>query len=480
MPNHRRTLAYLLIQISLLGVGTDRSSSQDMASPFAKVVVTDIPGREIPPSFLGLSHEWGTTMNLMGYSKTGVNEVYRRLLTNLTAYGSNPVDLRIGGNSTDTTGVPSGDRVEPFAELSNALHVRFTLGINLGSGDLALSKKQVEFYLSRMPVGSIEAMEIGNEPDHYPKRRMRQNDYNIDDFITDFDAWSAAILPLLPKGMLVVGPSWGAPQMITHDAEQFLSREATRLFAFSVHYYAGNPASNPPTDYLLRPAAAISGPTSLESAIAAAHEHHVLFRLNEVGSFYGYGVHGISDAFSAALWSTDTMFEYASRGVDGVNWEADGSNYCTPFSFIKGVSQGMNTFTLKSVAPLYYGLLLFQAATGYGARLLPVKLDSLANVKAWATVDKSGITRMVIINKDIAKEGNISVELPGYKRASILRLLAPSYNSLNGITFGGQTFDGSADGRLLGRQKSDTVRRNHDSFQIWMPTTSAALVIFGD
>ena len=34
-----------------------------------------------------------------------------------------------------------------------------------------LSKNQVQFYLSEMPKGSIEAFELGNEPDHYPKEK---------------------------------------------------------------------------------------------------------------------------------------------------------------------------------------------------------------------------------------------------------------------------------------------------------------------
>ena len=84
-------------------------------------------------------------------------------------------------------------------------------------------------------------------------------------------------------------------------------------------------------------------------------------------------MHGLSDGFSAALWSIDTMFEYVNAGVDGVNWEADGGNFCSPFLFTRTTSGEMNTFTLKTATPLYYGLLFFQAATGKARDCYPWK-----------------------------------------------------------------------------------------------------------
>ena len=446
-------------------------------SPLAEVRISSQPGRAVPPGFMGLSHEWGDTMKMMGYSKTGTNMVYRQLLNNLTAYGSDPIQLRIGGNSTDNTGRPSGDRVKPFAEIYSSLHSRFILGVNLGSGDLALSQNQVAFYLSEMPKGAIEAFEIGNEPDHYPNRKMRPAPYAVNDYLQDFDTWKQGILPQLPKGILLSGPSWANVAMVPNIGN-FVSREAPSLGVVSLHFYTDSPYSNHPLDYLLKPRAATSGPGIFAPAIAEAHLHHIPLRLNEFNSFYGYGVHGISDAFSSALWSIDTMFEYVNAGVDGINWEADGAGFFTPFSFTRTTSGEMNEFTLKSAAPLYYGLLFFQAATGKGARLLPVEVETHANLKAWATIDAGGQTRLAIINKDETAQGNVAVRMSGYRSATITRLLAPSYTSLNGVTFGGRTLDGSLDGKFVGAEKTEKLQSASGDFKISMPISSAALVVF--
>jgi hypothetical protein len=465
----------VLAALSLIGARAQWLSRDP--SSLAEVRISSKPGLAVPNGFMGLSHEWGNTMSMFGYSTTGANLAYRQLLTNLTAYGSDPIELRIGGNSTDTTGKPSGDRMKPYAELSTALHSRFILGVNLGAGDLALTQNQVEFYLNQMPKGAIEAIEIGNEPDHYPKRKMRPEPYGIGEYLQDFDTWKHGVLPLLPKGTFLAGPSWSALEMIPNSGI-FLSREAGSVSVLSLHYYAGSPYSNPPPDYLLKPRAATSGPAVFAPAVAAAHDHHIPIRITELNSFFGVGVHGSSDAFSAALWSIDTMFEYVNAGVDGVNWEADGGNFCSPFIFTRTTSGQRNTFTLKTATPLYYGLLFFQAATGKGARLLPVEVDTRANLKAWATVDEAGQTRLAIINKDEAAQGNVHLQMPGYRQATILRLVAPSFTSLSGVTFGGRTLDGSADGRLVGAETIETVHATGGRFEIPMPVTSAAILTF--
>jgi hypothetical protein len=349
--------------------------------------------------------------------------------------------------------------------------------VNLGAADRALAENQVEFYRKEMPIGSIEAIEIGNEPDHYIQRKMRPEPYGMAEYFQDFDTWKQGILPLLPPGTLLAAPSWSGIDRMSGTAG-FLDREASSIGVLSLHYYAGNPAWSPPLDYLLKPQAATSGPAVFASSIAAAHARHIPIRITELNSFFGVGAPGLSNAFSAALWSIDTMFEYVKAGVDGVNWEAEGGNYCSPFLFNRTTAGEKSIFTLKTATPLYYGLLFFQAATGGGAKLLPVEVDTRANLKAWATMDRSGRTRLAILNKDETAQGKVIVQMPGYRKATVLRLLAPSYTSLTGVTFGGRTLDGSADGKLLGVEKSETVRAANGRFEISMPVTSAALVTF--
>ena len=473
-----RTISAVAIIFCISPSSAAHSQTPTDSLPLAKIRVSKKGGQAIPNNFMGLSHEWGTTMPMFGYSTTGVNTVYRQLLANLTAYGSDPIQLRIGGNSTDSTGRSTGDRMAPLAELSKAVHSRFILGVNLGSSDVELAKNQVEFYLDHMPKGSVEAIEIGNEPDHYIKRRMRPDGYGLNGYLKEFDSWKAAILPLLPKGMLLVGPSWGATGETVPMTTAFIEKESGSVGVVSVHFYAESPYSKHPPDFLLKPNSSTSALKLLTPAVLAAHERHIPVRVAELNSFYGVGLHGLSDAFSAALWSIDTMFEYANAGVDGVNWEADGSNFCSPFIFTRTTSGQTNSYELKAATPLYYGMIFFQASVGRGAKLLPVEVDTKANVKVWATEDERGAIRLAIINKDEVAQGPVIFQMPGYSRATVSRLIAPSYTSLDSVTFAGRTLDGSVDGKLPSAEKTESFTAVNGSFAIPLTTTSAALVTF--
>jgi hypothetical protein len=262
------------------------------------------------------------------------------------------------------------------------------------------------------------------------------------------------------------------------NIQYFESREASVLSVFSQHYYATNPGAKPRADYFLTPGVALQGPSEVASAVAITHQYGTRFRLGEFSSISNAGVKGVSDAFGVALWAIDTMFEYAQVGVDGINWESSSGNYDNPFYFSIDTSKAKTTYSLTSVAPLYYGLLFFQAATGNSARLLPVHLATQANVKAWATIDSSGTPHLALINKDEASSGTVAITLQGYNHATVLRLAAPSVSATSGVTIGAQTFDGSVDGTLQGTPRIEQVVGTNGVFQIPLPVTSAALVTF--
>ena len=470
----------LAVQITDKTSGVVYSARQSfplLVSLLANVNIGSTRGNAVSSTFMGLSHEWNQAQSMMGNSSTGINSIYRQLLTNLTAYGSGPINLRIGGNSTDNTVEPTSTTVEPFVEIVQAVGAHFNLGVNLGSSNVNLATDQAKAYVNQMPAGSLDAIEIGNEPDLYIKNGIRPAGYTVQDYFSEFQTWRASIEPVIAGGTKLMGTAWSATGMLS-NVQTFESAQSGALGAFSQHFYATSPVNNPAVDFLLTPTAATAGPVSVASAVITTHGYNLPFRMGETNSMSNAGTRGISDAFGAALWSIDTMFEYANVGVDGVNWEASDGNYVTPFYFASVTSKGRTTFTLNSVAPLYYGLLLFQNATQNGAKLLSVSLDTPANLKAWATIDASGTPRLVVINKDEVQNGNVSVSLPGYTQATVLRLTAPSYQSTSGVTLAGQTFDGSTDGTIRGTQTLETIDGTNGVFQLPMSITSAALVVF--
>jgi hypothetical protein len=448
-------------------------------SGFANVIIGTTPGQAIPATFMGLSHEWGGAQSMMGDSTAGINNIYRQLLQNLTAYGSGPIVLRIGGDSTDKTGEPTSTTARPFAELASALGAHFYLGVNLGSDNVNLAMDQATAYASQMPAGSLDAIEIGNEPDLYASNGMRASSYGYQNYVADFNTWKVNITPLLPPGTRLMGASWAGMGMLS-NIQSYDSTEGTALTTFSQHNYVANGSLPNPDDILLAPNSATSGPNAVASAVQTTHRYGIPFRMGEMNSLSNGGGPGISDAFESALWAVDVMFEYANVSVDGVNWQCGNGGAYGAFEFAQQSSQAGIAYSLTSVRPLYYGLLFFQAATGNAAHLLPVSLSTEANLTAWATVDASSTPRLVLVNKDEQSTGTVNVTIRGYSHAQIFRLTAPSYQSTSGITFAGQTFDGSKDGVIQGSQAIESVNISNGVFQIPMPVTSAALVVFTD
>jgi hypothetical protein len=110
------------------------------------------------------------------------------------------------------------------------------------------------------------------------------------------------------------------------------------------------------------------------------------------------------------------------------------------------------------------------------AQLLPVSLTTQANIKAWATIDGKQTVRLLLLNKDQNASGAISIALTAYGQATVTRLMAPSYSSTAGVTLGGQTFDGSADGTPEGTAYSEIAQSVGGVYTVAMPTISAALL----
>ena len=454
-------------------------SIQAAGDPLARITIGDSLGEPIPPSFMGIAHEWGEAQATMGSSNGGVNTIYRNLLRNLTAYGSGPIIVRIGGNSTDTSKEPTSTTVRPFFELALATGSHFYLGVNLGAGNVQLAVDQAKDFASAMPAHSLDAIEIGNEPDSYVDKGMRRASYPFSAYLAEFDTWRKQIYPLLPDGTRLLGPAWAYPASLS-NAGPFLEAEHSYLYAVSQHYYVGNACKGNvnPGDTLLKPKSASDAPARMRAAVAIAHGYHALFRVDELNSIACGGEDGVSNVFGTALWAVDIMFEFVSAGVDGINWQSPNGAMYSPLSFDIGKDGNGRTYGVKAISPLYYGMLFFQAATGREARLLPVTISTSANLKAWALRDTTGKIRLVLINKSATSSGTVQVPLPGFRTASIFRLTAPDLASKHGVTFAGQTLDGSSDGTLRGTKQVETVKAADAAFAIVVPAGSALFAEF--
>jgi len=464
-------------------VSTVNSSTFEITLPsgvIAEATVNPTPQMTIPPNFMGLSADYLTVSTMMGQTSTGVNQIYRTLINNLTQYYTAPLLYRVEGDNT--TAAELEPAVVPLTEFARAVNVNYTLGVDLMNGNPATSEAEASQWVSEIPNKLIQAIEIGNEPDLYGDQGARVSSYGFADYLAQFQQWQQGIQSTIGSNFGIMGPSAATSVWKASTVSAFAAGTLTPVIA-TQHAYCSGPATGQtlPPDYMLEPINATKLPSGYAPLATAAHQAGFTFRMGEMNSIGGSGILGISNTFQTSLWSVDIMFNYLINGMDGVNWHSGLDLPYDPIDFKVKTVSGATSFTLIGVNPLYYGLLTFAQLAGRGAKLLPVAAISDSNVSIWATVDNKSAAHLIVINKDEAATGNIVIKLPGYTTGTVRYLSAPSISATNGVTLGGQTFDGTPDGTIQGKLVTSTITAEDGVFTLSnMPTTTAAIIDFSN
>jgi hypothetical protein len=453
-------------------------------------------GRPIPSGFVGLSLEYSAVPWYTGTDAAAVNPVFEQLIRNLSP-GQSPV-LRIGGDSTDTTWVPTPGVARPAgvgyslsptwlavtAALARDLRARMIMGIDLEAGVPALAVAEARAFLARFGPRALRAFEISNEAPRYPSIPWyhrgpdepvlaRPPSYDFDAFNREF----ATVARRLPPGVPIAGPTLGGPGWMT-NLEQFIDGEP-RLGLVTFHTYPFNRCFTPlnsPTypslPKLLSPAGSRGFAPAISGYVATARRHRLPFRIDEINSVACGGKSGVSDTFASALWALDSTFELARVGVSGVNFHMfPGAKYIL-FNFRHDNGQWV-----ARVRPEYYGLLMFAQAAPPGSRLLRTAVPGSPAVRAWATRAKGGTVRVVLINADLRRRHVFLVRgFASDRRADVIRLTAPSAHATGGVTLGEQRFGTTSTGRLSEPPEQEPVASNRGGYVVTLGPASAALL----
>lgn len=456
-------------------------------------------GPAMPRGFVGVSLEYNAVPSYTGSSPTAVNPVLLALLRGLAPGAQRPV-IRIGGNSTDYTwwpvrGMtrPAGIRyrltrgwLETTRALARRLDARLIMGVNLEAGSPRIAASEAHEFLQVIGRRYVQALEIGNEPDLYAVHswyRNRQGDpvyarpssYGFPQFMGQFTRWSNA-LPAYPlAGPALASTGWFG------DLGRFVAGERS-LRIVTVHRYplsacVGDPGKRgyPTIARLLTGRASSSLASAVLPAVRVAHQRGLAVRLDEMNSVSCSGRAGVSDTFASALWIVDTLFGLARAGVDGVNVHTWPGAAYQLFSFIQNGGRWW-----ASVAPEYYGMLMFERAFPPGARLLPVRVDGSAVVKAWATRGLGGHRRVVVINDSQSSAAGVRLLVAGaHGSASLEWLRAPDVRATRGVSLGGQSFGpATSTGRLAGPTSRPALRPTGGVYTLRVPPACAVLLQF--
>jgi hypothetical protein len=461
--------------------------------PVASVRLTGAPPRQVPASFLNLSTEYWT---LPHYA----NE--RRLFTqaiNLLRRPGIPFTLRIGGESADLSWWDPRYRRAPnwsyplspawlsdVARLVTAAHLHVVLDLNLANRDPAQAAQFAKAVYRRLPPGSLQALEIGNEPDLYPKmatlglatvvhsRVVRYfawaDRYAPDPYVRQFNTYLAALHQVgvdLPVG----GPEISDPTQ-TQWLTSLIAGVRGRLAFISAHRYPLNAcegvrsaADYPTIRRLLANSASAGLAAGLRPAVAIASRAGLPFALTEFNSVTCGGTAAVSGTFANALWAPDALFSLMRVGVNSVDLHLRARAFNAPF-FVTG--HGLRP------RPILYGFVLFERMLGSHSFLMPSTLRAPARtlLRAWV-VRGEGTERVLLINKG-SRGADFRLALGGMGVGRVERLRASGPAARTGVTLAGLWV--TPGGRWRGHFRQETVLPHAGRYEVPVPGYSAALV----
>ena len=451
----------------------------------AKIIVhADQAGLAIPADFTGLS----TEKKLMARDCFSAQNQYLIALCRTLGAGV----FRIGANNVDSTfftheGAPALESmqdnryvvdprtigpksVDAFFDFARAAGWKIIYGVNLGANDPAMAADEADY---AWKVGSKEliAIEIGNEPNLYPKgpnrEGIRPGSWGYPQYKAEFTAAYDAIKAKDAK-IPITGP---ALTKSTKWMPLFMADFKDRVSLATSHVY---PLSAPEADPEAQRFASIEKllgekyPDDWIIKLKDATSAGVPYRIGECNTASGGGKRGVSNAFAAALWSIDFMFDVAQAGGQGVNFHGSftANNY-SPIVFDKNTSRYV-------AEPMYYGMLFFsRAAQG---RLVTAECKADANLVAHAVLGDDGKLRVTLVNKDLVKPVAASVAVGAkFSKGQTLRLSAPSVNATSNITFAGAAVN--TDGTWAPKTTESLTLSAGSTFLTLLPASAALLIL---
>jgi hypothetical protein len=444
----------------------------------ASLTVTAAAAVSIGPAFAGLSYEKDALYTpTFAASNSDLIGMFERL---------GPSVLRIGGNSADrnvwtpngpgrTAGQIAPSDVNSLAGFLKATGWQCLYGVNLGGAATgattpALAAAEVA-YAAKQLGSSLLGIEIGNECDLYGDAgNYFAGNWSLSQFLALWGQFRSAIVAATPT-VAVTGPgdsdnvsSWTIPfgQAVTKNEITLLTQ----------HYYrADGGLASSTAELLISPDPTLV--SELATLQAGAKSIGVPYRMAECNSFYNDGATGVSNSYASSLWVIDYLFNCAQGGATGVNFHGGGNSPgYTPIADNDGVVVGAR--------PGFYGILLFTLAgpgSLYGTTLLAGDL----NATAYAVKTASGALNLVVVNKDLTQNLQLTAQLPQAVNSATLLAMTqlttgatgPSLAATSGVTIQGATvqLDGT-----FSPSAAYTLTPNGSQLTCYVPALSAVLI----
>jgi hypothetical protein len=422
-----------------------RLAGAHAAIPVSVSVNASEPGPVVPQSFLGLSFEVGSLRQIAGYASKGdLVAMLRSLGVGVLRFGGVTADEQVAWTDAVTARPPWALSVLEAASLSQLGKLAAASGwgvmLTLGFGHYDPSAAAQEAAVAEAALGSsLQAIEIGNEPEAYARHGLRPLPWAPEQYNEQVSAYRAAIEALVPEIPLAGPDSSGSGSYQRWGLSEAIYQRPALLTGH--HYPLGCAEQPAPTiPRLLSGHVRALEEQSLRRYVFIAQETEVPFRLDESGTVSCGGVPGISNTFASALWGVSYLTEAMRIGAAGINLEGNPTN-CQGYTPVCAPNAEAAATGALEARPEWYALLLARSLLGESPLRTIVGPANRPNVVASAFRAADGTTKFVLIDDDAPGARSVAMRLhvgTGFGGGSILSLTAPSPSAVSGIELGGR------------------------------------------
>jgi len=441
---------------------------------------TEAAGPQIPRDFLGLSYEIQQLVEpgFFSASNHGLIEAFLKL----SEHGV----LRLGGNTSEfgywkpqpdsaepehpktreVEGEPKAQyyAVTPEAVRNLAGFLKATgwtclYGIGMGTNTPEHAADEAVFVAKTLG-DRLQYFQIGNEADLFDRHLRDPKTWSAKAYLDEWLTLARAIVARVPDARFGIPDVAVDVTWLPKVAELWPNiANPPKVTTLSHHHYFNGPATNPDVtiENMLKPATMAKVQKTAEMASAAADKMHMRVRMTEGNTCYRGGKPGVSDVFAAALWSADYALLLAKNNYSGINLhggtgksvansvggvlpgdtmlkaegktEAEIQTHPHPFYTPIGTFDGH-----YEVQPVGWGLKF--AARLSGGQMLTADLTSAlqasgVNATAYAAKLADGSTSVIVLNKDLAKDVELTLDFGANKKgsAAVETMSAPSPTS---------------------------------------------------
>ena len=403
------------------------------------------PGSPVPANFLGLSFELSSLPQLARYANRGdFVTMLRSLGGGVLRFGGVTADEQVAWTNRPTArpawalGTLEAGSLRQLGALaaSSGWPVLLTIGLGHFEPFAAASEAAV----AKAALGpSLEAIELGNEPDSYARHGLRPEPWTVIQYDEQVAAYRSAIEATAP-GIALAGPDvsgssafekWGPAEAVDQKP----------VLLTGHHYPLGcNQVPAPSIERLLSPQIRQREIVSLRRYMTVAELSATPFRLDETNTVSCGGEPGISDTFASALWAVSYVTQAMSMGLAGINLQGNPTN-CGGYTPVCAPTAEALANGALQAQPEWYGLLLAKALIGDRPIQTNTSSPDKPNVYVNTFVAADGTLHVVVVDDDAPKARRVRVRLHlgrGFHGASILSLTAPSLSALSGVRLGGR------------------------------------------